>query len=114
MGQARRDALRGGFNRTIKLAFHGATVSSDAGLFPYRDLDEAAPLRVPAPAQAVREDFHAPALGQNSACRRCGQESVTGTWVSRRGGLHSRSKSSSVELDGGQLGNVGSYTEREE
>ncbi len=44
MGEARKDALRLGFDRAIKLEFHGARVSSDAGLFPYRDLDEAAAL----------------------------------------------------------------------
>ena len=44
MGEARRDALRVDFDRAIKLEFHGATISSDAGLFPYRDLDEAAQL----------------------------------------------------------------------
>ena len=44
MGEARKDALRVGFDRAVKLEFHGAKVSSDAGLFPYRDLDEAARL----------------------------------------------------------------------
>ncbi len=44
MGEAGRDALRVGFEGTIKLEFHGAKVSSDAGLFPYRDIDEAARL----------------------------------------------------------------------
>ena len=44
MGEARRDALRVGFDRALKLEFHGARVSSDAGLFPYRDLDDAARL----------------------------------------------------------------------
>lgn len=44
MGEAGKDALRVGFDRAIKLEFHGAKVSSDAGLFPYRDLDEAARL----------------------------------------------------------------------
>ena len=34
MGEAGRDALRVGFEGTIKLEFHGAKVSSDAGLFP--------------------------------------------------------------------------------
>ena len=38
MDKARRDALRVGFDRAIKLEFHGAKVTSDAGLFPYRDL----------------------------------------------------------------------------
>ncbi len=36
MGEARRDALRVSFDRAIKLEFHGAKVSSDAGLFPHR------------------------------------------------------------------------------
>ncbi len=44
MGEAGRDALRVGFEGTIKLEFHGAKISSDAGLFPYRDIDEAAQL----------------------------------------------------------------------
>jgi len=44
MGEAGKDALRVDFDRAVKLEFHGAKVSSDAGLFPYRDLDEAAGL----------------------------------------------------------------------
>ena len=44
MGEARKDALRVGFDRAVKLDFHGAKVSSDAGLFPYRDLDDATSL----------------------------------------------------------------------
>jgi len=44
MGEVGKDALRVGFDRAVKLEFHGARVSSDAGLFPYRDLDEAAGL----------------------------------------------------------------------
>jgi hypothetical protein len=44
MGETGKDALRVGFDRAIKLEFHGARISSDAGLFPYRDLDEAAKL----------------------------------------------------------------------
>ena len=44
MGEAGRGALRVGFEGTIKLEFHGAKVSSDAGLFPYPDIDQAAQL----------------------------------------------------------------------
>jgi hypothetical protein len=40
MGEASTDALRVEFDRAIKLEFHGARVSSDAGLFAYRDLDD--------------------------------------------------------------------------
>ena len=41
MGKARREALRVDFDRSIKLEFHGAKVSSDGGLLAYRELDEA-------------------------------------------------------------------------
>ena len=44
MGETCQQALRVGFDSTIKLEFHGARVSSDAGLFPFRNLDEAAQL----------------------------------------------------------------------
>ena len=44
MGEARRDALRVGIDRAIELEFDSAKINSDAGLFPYRDLDEAAQL----------------------------------------------------------------------
>jgi len=40
MGEARREALRVVFDRSVKLEFHGAKVTSDAGLLPYRELDE--------------------------------------------------------------------------
>ena len=41
MGDARKDALRVEFDNRIKLEFHGAAVTSDAGLVAYRELDEA-------------------------------------------------------------------------
>jgi len=44
MGEARQQALRVGFDSVIKLEFHGARVSSDAGLFAFRDIDEVAQL----------------------------------------------------------------------
>lgn len=44
MSKTGKNALRVDFDRTIKLAFHGAQVSSDAGLFPYRNLDDTAGL----------------------------------------------------------------------
>ena len=44
MSKTGKNALRVDFDRTIKLAFHGAQVSPDAGLFPYRNLDDTAGL----------------------------------------------------------------------
>ena len=41
MGDARKDALRVEFDSRIKLEFHSAAVTSDAGLVAYHELDEA-------------------------------------------------------------------------
>ena len=62
MGEAGRDALRLGFDRAIRLEFHGAKVSSDAGLFPYRDLDDGSGLTQSGVANLF--DFRAVGLAQ--------------------------------------------------
>ena len=41
MGERRKRPLRVNFDGQVKLEFHGATISSDAGLLLYRELDEA-------------------------------------------------------------------------
>ena len=41
MGEGRREALRVEFDRSVKVEFHGANVTSDAGLLAFRELDDA-------------------------------------------------------------------------
>ena len=41
MGEGRKEALRVDFDRSVKVEFHGANVTSDAGLLAFRELDEA-------------------------------------------------------------------------
>ena len=41
MGKGGREALRVDFDRSMKVEFHGASVMPDAGLLPFRELDEA-------------------------------------------------------------------------
>ena len=40
IGQAGKDALRVDFDGSAKLEFHRSKATSDAGLLPYRQLDE--------------------------------------------------------------------------
>ena len=61
MGDRRRQALRVQFDGRLKLRFHGAKITSDAGLLAFRELDEA--FRLTESASAVLSD---PRHGKNT------------------------------------------------
>lgn len=46
MGESKKRALRVSFDGRLKLEFHGAKITSDAGLLVYRELDEALELTI--------------------------------------------------------------------
>ena len=61
MGDSQDEALRVDFDRKIKLEFHGSTVTSDAGLFAYRELDDALGL-----TSTAASGLHDTRTGQNT------------------------------------------------
>ena len=59
-GEAVGTGLRVAFDRRLKLEFHGATVTSDAGLLAFRELDDALGL-----TQLAADLFHDARTGKN-------------------------------------------------
>ena len=60
MANPKGEGLKVGFDGSIRLEFHGAKVTSDAGLLAYRDLDEALAL-----FDSVPSVFHDSRTGRN-------------------------------------------------
>src|SRR5262245_24384971 len=61
MGDSQNDSLCVDFDRQIRLEFHGSTVTSDAGLLAYRELDDALGLTFTAAS-----GLHDTRIGQNT------------------------------------------------
>jgi hypothetical protein len=61
MGDSQNDPLRVDFDRHLKLKFHGSTVTGDAGLLAYRELDDALGL-----TSTAASGLHETRTGQNT------------------------------------------------
>ena len=79
MGEGETGVLRLDFDRRLKLEFHGSKVTSDAGLLPFRELDDALGLTL-----VAGECLVDPRTGKN------GQHGMTGLFrqstIGRLGG----------------------------
>jgi hypothetical protein len=61
MGEGKKRGLRVHFDGKLRLEFHGATITSDAGLLAYREFDDA--LGLTAIAESDRHDVR---FGKNT------------------------------------------------
>ena len=78
MGERRKNALGVRFDGSVKLEFHGAKVTSDAGLLAYRELDEA--LGLTSLAGELLSDCR---IGKNTFTNFKALSHLCGKWVYR-------------------------------
>ena len=69
MGEAKKWALRVRFDHRLRLEFHGAKVTSDAGLLAYREQDEVLGPTKAAEEVPVRFTCHGPCSESSGRCR---------------------------------------------
>ena len=80
-GEADRGALRLDFDRRVMLQFRGSAITSDAGLLPYRELDDAMGL-----TDTGADTLADVRTGKNGRHRLTGllRQSVFGRWLAMR------------------------------
>src|SRR5262245_6857667 len=81
MGDCYTEPLRPQFDRRIRLEFHGATLTTDAGLLAYRELDDARGLTE---AAALSSTNRAPGATRDTASRPCCARRSMGAWPATR------------------------------